>query len=101
MRSTFTLTGSSPTPCGKPKRGTARASVTAAQREAWVSMRSKTEETTCTSMAWRSAPGSFASWSLAPRNDWQTENPSARAVVVIQMSMPKRATFVSQTSRWR
>ena len=60
-------------------------------------MRSKTEDTTCTIMAWRSAPGSFASWIFAPRNDWQTLKPSASAVVVIQMSMPKRATFVSHT----
>ncbi len=63
-------------------------------------MRSNTAETTCTSMAARSAPGSLASWILAPRNDWHTRKPSASAVVVIQMSMPKRATSVSHTG-WR
>ena len=60
-------------------------------------MRSKTEDTTWTSISDRSAPGSLASWILAPRNDWQTRKPSAIAVVVIQMSMPKRATLDSQT----
>ena len=49
----------------------------------------------------RSAPGSLASCSLAPRKLWQTRKPSAMAMVVIQMSMPKRATSVSQSSRSR
>jgi hypothetical protein len=48
-------------------------------------------------MSARSAPGSFASWIFAPRKAWHTWKPSASAVVVIQMSIPKRATFVSQT----
>ena len=43
-------------------------------------MRSNTEDTTCTNIAARSAPGSFASWIFAPRNDWQTLKPSASAV---------------------
>jgi hypothetical protein len=45
----------------------------------------------------RSEPGSLASWIFAPRNAWHTLKPSATAVVVIQTSIPKRATFDSQT----
>ena len=57
-----------------------------------------TEPNTCSSMALRSKPGSLASCSLAPRKLWQTRKPSAMAIVVIQMSMPNRATSVSQSS---
>ena len=39
----------------------------------------------------------MASWIFAPRNASQTSKPSASAVVVIQMSIPKRATSLSHT----
>ena len=40
----------------------------------------------------RSAPGSFGSWTFAPRRAWQTANPPVSASVVIQMSMPNFET---------
>ena len=46
----------------------------------------------------RSEPGSLGSWILAPSRVWQTANPPVRAVVVIQMSMPKRDTSGVQLS---
>jgi len=58
-------------------------------------------KTTWTNIVVRSAPGSLASWIFAPRKDWQIEKPSAMAVVVIQMSMPNRATLVSHTGLLR
>ena len=49
----------------------------------------------------RSAPGSFGSWTFAPRRAWQTANPPVRALVVIQMSMPNLLMSGVQSSSER
>jgi hypothetical protein len=61
-------------------------------------MRAKTAPVTCTSMSERSTDGSLASWILAPRKDCAILKEPVIAVVVIQMSMPKRATSDDHTS---
>jgi len=101
IRAVSTRTGSRPTPNWKPTTGTGSEPSTRCQTSSWVSISVNTVPRTCTSMAARSAPGSFGSCSFAPRNAWQIRKPPQIAVVVIQMSMPNLATSVSQTGRVR
>ena len=88
MRSTFTAIGSSPTSKRNPNRSTCWLPCALRQTGSYSCISRKTQPTTWCSMALRSAPGSLASCSLAPRKLWQTRKPSAMAMVVIQMSMP-------------
>ena len=77
--------------------GMSREPLTPDQMSVFLRASARIVPTTCVNIGPRSAPGSFGSWIFAPRNACATFAPRTSAVVVMKMSMPKRATSVSQT----
>ena len=72
----------------KPYAGTSWEPWIGSQRSAFRTASRRIVPTTWRNIGPRSEPGSFGSWTLAPRRAWQTANPPVSADVVIQMSIP-------------
>ena len=82
----------------KSRRGVMGVLYALNKHQAEFSIKEKRVHMTCLNIGPKCSLGSFASWILTPKLDWQMRNPCVTAFVVIQMSIPYRATSVSHTA---